>query len=135
MPSIRPPRPRLARSTTMSMPKRLGVALISSAIGIALMIGTVSAMNRSQPMSFDAQFIDMMVPHHQGAVEREKAAQQRAEHGETAKMAEAIIPAQETEIGKMKAGRLGWVGSDKPPPMERMPMVPGMGGGHATHGG
>src|SRR3954453_12832590 len=70
-----------------------------------------------------------------GAVEMAKVAQQRAEHREIAQMAEAIITAQETEIGQMKAWRLAWVGSDETPPMERMPMVPGMGGGHATHGG
>ena len=114
------------------MPKRFSVALLASAIGAALLIGTVYAMTRTQPMSFDAQFIDMMVPHHQGAVEMAKIAQQRAEHPEIAQMAEAIITAQESEIGQMKAWRLAWFGSDETPPMERMPMVPGMGGGHAA---
>jgi len=118
----------------MNMPERLSVALISSSIGTTLLIGTVYAMTRSQPMGFDAQFIDMMVPHHQGAVEMAKIAQRRAEHPEIAQMAEAIT-AQENEIGHMKVWRLARVGSDETPPMERMPMVPGMGGGHASHGG
>ena len=76
----------------------------------------------------------MMVPHHQGAIEMAKIAQQRPEHPEIAQMAEAIITAQEGEISQMKAWRLAWFGSDETPPMERMPMVPGMGGGHAAHG-
>ena len=119
----------------MDMLKRLSIALLSSAIGAALLIGTAYAMTRTQPMSFDAQFIDMMVPHHQGAVEMAKVAQQRAEHPEIAQMAEAIITAQEGEISQMKAWRLDWFGSDETPPMERMPMVPGMGNGHAAHSG
>jgi uncharacterized protein (DUF305 family) len=119
----------------MNTPKRFSVALLVSAFGMALLISTVYAVTRSQPMSFDAQFIDMMVPHHQGAVEMAKVAQQRAEHPEIAQMAEAIITAQENEIGQMKAWRLAWFGSDETPSMERMPMMPGMGGGHAAHGG
>jgi uncharacterized protein (DUF305 family) len=119
----------------MDMPKRLSIALLSSAIGAALLIGTVYAMTRTQPMSFDSRFIDMMVPHHQGAVEMARVAQQRAEHPEIAQMAEAIITAQVNEIDQMKAWRLAWFGSDETPPMERMPMVPGMGGGHTAHGG
>lgn len=83
--------------------------------------------------SFDIQFIDMMVPHHQGAIEMAKIAQQRAERPELAQMANAIVSAQEAEISQMKAWRLDWFGSDQTPPLERMPMVPGV-GGHAGHG-
>ena len=117
----------------MTMSKRFGIALLSGAVGVALLIDTVYAVTRTQPTSFDAQFIDMMVPHHQGAVEMAKIAQQRAEHPEIAQMAETIVTAQEGEIGRMKAWRLAWFGSDETPPMERMPMVPGM-GGHGGHG-
>jgi uncharacterized protein (DUF305 family) len=119
----------------MDMPDRVSLALVASAIGATLLIGTVYATTRMQPMSFDAQFIDMMVPHHKGAVDMAEIAQQRAERPEIAQMAEAIITAQENEIGQMKAWRLAWFGSDETPPMERMPTVPGMGGGHAAHGG
>ena len=35
----------------------------------------------------------------------------------------------------MKAWRRDWFGSEQTPPMSQMPMVPGMGGGHAAHGG
>ena len=81
--------------------------------------------------AFDRQFIDMMVPHHQGAVEMAKVAQQRAEHPEIKEMAAAVIRTQEAEINKMKAWRKSWFGSDQTPPMTEMPMVPGVGG----HGG
>ena len=117
----------------MSIRKRIGIALLASAIGAALLIGTGCTVTRTQPVSFDAQFIDMMVPHHQGAVEMAKIAQARAEHPEIAQMAEAIVTAQEDEISQMKAWRQEWFGADQIPPMEQMPMVPGM-VGHGGHG-
>lgn len=46
----------------------------------------------------DADFAQMMVTHHQGAIEMAKLAVEKAEHGELADLAEAIIGAQEREI-------------------------------------
>jgi uncharacterized protein (DUF305 family) len=83
--------------------------------------------------SLDQQFIDMMVPHHQGAVEMATIAQQRAEHPEIKQLAEAIIRSQDAEIAQMKGWRKAWFGSDQTPPMNRMPMLPGM-AGHGGHG-
>jgi uncharacterized protein (DUF305 family) len=79
---------------------------------------------------FDQQFIDMMVPHHQGAIEMARIAQTRAEHAEILSMADDIIRSQQSEIDQMKAWRLAWYGSDQTPPMDQMPMLhdtPGMG--------
>ncbi len=115
--------------------------LLTSLAAAFLLIGTgcgMSSMQHGSPttktdQSFDIQFIDMMVPHHQGAIEMAKIAEQRAEHPELTQMADAIVSAQEGEISQMKAWRLEWFGSDQTPPLERMPMVPGM-GGHGSHG-
>ena len=83
---------------------------------------------------FDRQFIDMMVPHHEGAVEMAKVAQQRGQRVEIKQMAEAIIRGQSAEISQMKQWRKAWYGSDQTPPMSKMPMVPGMTGqGHGGH--
>ena len=84
--------------------------------------------------AFDQQFIDMMVPHHQGAVEMARIAQQRAEHAEIKQMAEDIAKSQSSEIDQMKAWRKQWFGSDQTPPMDKMPMVEGM-RSMAGHGG
>jgi uncharacterized protein (DUF305 family) len=84
--------------------------------------------------TFDRPFIDMMVPHHEGAIEMAKIAQQRAERSEIRQMAMEIIRAQNAEIMRMKAWRKAWFGSDETPPMSRMPMVPGMAGAHGQHG-
>ena len=75
---------------------------------------------------FDQAFIDMMVPHHQSASEMAKLAQDRAEHEELKTLAGEIIEAQEAEIAQMKEWREEWFGSAETPPMDAMPMLPGM---------
>jgi uncharacterized protein (DUF305 family) len=57
---------------------------------------------------FDLRFIDAMTPHHQGAVEMAKEAQQKSERPEIQKLAADIIQAQNTEIDQMKQWRQAW---------------------------
>ncbi len=82
----------------------------------------------------DELFINMMVPHHQGAVAMANIALERAEHPEIKDMANAIIASQQAEINQMKSWKQKWYGSSETPPMSAMPMLeemPGMGGmGH-----
>ena len=84
-------------------------------------------------MDMDQAFIDMMVPHHQAAVEMAKIAQQRATHEELRTLAEAIVGAQETEIEQLREWRRAWFGSSDTPGMDAMPLLPGM-EGHAMDG-
>lgn len=115
---------------------RRGIGVLCVA---GLVTGGLAACGGSSSAPFDQQFIDMMVPHHEGAVEMAKIAQQRAQRPEIKQMADAIIAAQNAEISQMKAWRKAWYGSDQTPPMNKMPMVPGMTGqghgGHAAGGG
>lgn len=76
----------------------------------------------------DQAFIDMMVPHHQGAVEMARIALERAEHPEIQEMATAIIETQEAEIAELRGWRQQWYGSGDTPAMSEMPMMPGMPG-------
>ncbi len=76
--------------------------------------------------AFDQAFIDMMVPHHQSATEMAKLAQERAEHEELQTLAADIIAAQDAEITQMRDWREEWFGSAETPPMDAMPMLPGM---------
>src|SRR5215218_8161956 len=115
----------------MDMPKRLSIALLSSVIGATLLIGTVYAVTRTQPMSFDQQFIDMMVPHHQGAVEMAHIAQERAEHQEIRALGAVIVRSQATENERMQAWREAWFGSAETPPMSEMPTL--VEAGHEGH--
>ncbi|WP_437316164.1 DUF305 domain-containing protein [Sorangium sp. So ce385] len=75
---------------------------------------------------FDQQFIDMMAPHHEGAVMMAETAQERAEHPELKAMADEIISAQNQEISQLKSWREQWYGSAETPPVDEMPMLPGM---------
>lgn len=87
------------------------------------------AMPPTGTMAFDQMFIDAMVPHHEGAVAMANIGRTRAEHTELKAMSEAIITSQEAEIGKMRAWRKAWFGSESTPAMG-MPMarteMPGM---------
>jgi uncharacterized protein (DUF305 family) len=88
---------------------------------------------RAQTVEFDQLFIDMMVPHHQGAVEMARIAQAQAEHQEIKDLAQAIIQSQDAEIALMMAWRLGWYGSNQTPSMDQMPMLGGTGMGSMGH--
>jgi uncharacterized protein (DUF305 family) len=50
----------------------------------------------------DAKFAEMMIAHHQGAIAMAEAAKERAQHDEVSEVADAIIEAQEREIGIME---------------------------------
>ncbi len=57
---------------------------------------------------FDIRFIDMMTPHHEGAVIMSKEALTSAEHPELKSFAAQVIKEQESEIKKMKDWRTKW---------------------------
>ena len=74
-----------------------------------------SGMNHNSSMElgpadaeFDLRFIDAMTPHHQGAVEMAKAAQQQSKRPEIKKLAADIIQAQNIEINQMQQWRKAW---------------------------
>jgi uncharacterized protein (DUF305 family) len=77
---------------------------------------------------FDQQFIDMMVPHHEGALGMARIAQQRAERPELRQLADDILLSQDAEITRMRQWRQTWFGSAATPPMNQMPMLDGMAG-------
>jgi uncharacterized protein (DUF305 family) len=65
----------------------------------------------------DLRFIDAMTPHHQGAVEMAKAAQQKSKRPEIKKLATDIIQAQAKEIAQMKRWRKTWYPKASDTPM------------------
>lgn len=68
--------------------------------------GGHSATDPNAP--FDAQFIDAMIVHHEGAIVMAKDARVQAQRAEIKTLAEAIISAQDAEIKQMKTWRAGW---------------------------
>lgn len=54
---------------------------------------------------FDKAFIEVMVPHHESALQMAKQAQERAEHPEIKGLADAIVAAQTRDVSRM----MGWL--------------------------
>jgi uncharacterized protein (DUF305 family) len=114
---------------TLRAPK-LTVFRPLAAVVLAFAIFALPSSGSAQqpPADFDQMFIDMMVPHHLGAIEMARIAQERADHAEIFELAGGIITSQDSEIGQMRAWRSQWYGSAETPPLSEMPMVPGMPG-------
>lgn len=57
---------------------------------------------------FDKAFIEMMIAHHEGAVDMAELIPSRAKHDEIKSLGEAIITAQTKEIADMKQWQMDW---------------------------
>lgn len=67
-------------------------------------------MNAAVGNEFDLMFINMMTPHHDGAITMAKEALTKAEHPEIKKLARQIIAAQTREIAQMSKWKSAWSG-------------------------
>ena len=65
-------------------------------------------MEAATGREFDIHFLEMMTPHHAGAVTMAKEALQKAEHPEIKTLASNIIKAQEAEIKQMADWKAKW---------------------------
>lgn len=80
----------------------------------AVMMLTVFARG-AQAASFDRQFIDSMVPHHESALVMAQMAVTKARLPQVKALARGIISDQQREIAQMKAWRKAWFGSAQVP--------------------
>jgi uncharacterized protein (DUF305 family) len=62
----------------------------------------------------DSHFIEMMIPHHQGAVDMANLAMTKAKHPEIKTLAESIKQSQSQEIEQMNTWYKKWYGSEVP---------------------
>ncbi|MEB3337430.1 MAG: DUF305 domain-containing protein [Leptolyngbyaceae bacterium] len=74
----------------------------------------------------DQHFIEMMVPHHQEAVEMAELALRRAQHPEIKQLATSIIKDQTREINQMRTWYQSWYDAKVPTTLSGMGMEPGM---------
>ena len=58
--------------------------------------------------AFDKAFVEMMIVHHQGAVDMAKAIPENAKHAELKKLGEEIVRAQTKEIQMMQGWLKSW---------------------------
>ena len=69
-------------------------------------MGAMDGMMQAMPMEssgmVDADFLLMMIPHHQSAIDMARVELEQGQDEETRAMAQAIIDAQEAEIAEMR---------------------------------
>jgi uncharacterized protein (DUF305 family) len=58
--------------------------------------------------AYDKAFIEMMIAHHQGAIDMARLSPSRANHAEVKDLSKAIIIAQEKEISDMTQWQVNW---------------------------
>jgi len=75
---------------------------------------------------FDRAFIDMMVPHHNGAIRMSEIELDRGASRPLRRLARAIVDAQTREIRRMERWRKAWYGSDDAPDVHGEPGGHGM---------
>lgn len=68
----------------------------------------MSMLSNSDSKAFDLAFIEMMIPHHVGAVTMAKEALSKAENAELKTLASNIIKEQEAEIKQMEVWKSEW---------------------------
>lgn len=83
-----------------------------------------SQMNASTQV--DRNFIEMMVPHHEGAIEMAKMALDRAKSPQVRELAQSIIEKQTREIEQMRTWYKQWYGTEVPVNSSSMEMNGGM---------
>jgi uncharacterized protein (DUF305 family) len=63
---------------------------------------------------FDREFIDMMIPHHQGAIRMAYVELEKGESPGLMRLAKAIVDGQSKEIDTMNTWRVDWFGNQSP---------------------
>lgn len=68
----------------------------------------MTKLNTATGKEFDIEFVNMMIPHHEGAVKMAREAATRAEHAEIKTLADKVIRAQQAEIQQMQNWKTQW---------------------------
>jgi len=88
-------------SGMMSAAQTLGISM--NQMGMSM---NMTSLGSAKP--FDRAFIDMMIPHHQGAVRMAQAELAKGKNPKLRALAHRIITAQAREIGEMNQWRAKW---------------------------
>lgn len=68
----------------------------------------MSKLSDAKDAEFDRLFVEMMIPHHHGAVEMSEDALAKAQHPEIKTLSNQIIKAQQAEIKMMQNWKTAW---------------------------
>lgn len=90
-------------------PAAMNMEMPGMSEGMKMMMGDeMKKFEAATGKEFDLMFLDMMTPHHQGAITMAKEALTKAEHPEIKTLANQIIKAQEAEIKQMADWKAKW---------------------------
>jgi uncharacterized protein (DUF305 family) len=91
-------------------PGRPKTANINDMPGMSRTMTDMSSMqmDKTTGAAFDKMFVEMMIPHHEGAVTMAKDALNKAQHPEIKALAQQIIDAQQREIDMMNQWKEEW---------------------------
>ena len=90
-------------------PMAMNMEMPGMADSMKMMAGDeMKKMEAATGKDFDVHFLDMMTPHHAGAITMAKEALTKAEHSEIKTLANQIIKAQEAEIKMMADWKTKW---------------------------
>ena len=76
---------------------------------------SMSAVSLDDVRPFDRAFIDMMTPHHEGAIAMAEAEVAKGENSQLKHLAKRIVAAQQREVREMNEWREQWYGGPVPP--------------------
>ncbi|WP_410651501.1 DUF305 domain-containing protein [Amycolatopsis sp. cmx-4-54] len=65
--------------------------------------GDLEKLGKAKDAAFDKQWLEMMVEHHEGALEMAKTALQQSSNAEVKALAQKVIDGQQAEIAEMRA--------------------------------
>lgn len=92
-----------------SNPPAMNMEMAGMADSMKMMMGDgMKKLEASSGKGFDLMFVDMMTPHHVGAVVMAKEALTKAEHPEIKTLANQIIKSQEAEVKQMADWKTNW---------------------------
>jgi uncharacterized protein (DUF305 family) len=97
---------RLREQWFAGKPSALNLAMPGMADSMRGM--NMTKLNSAGGAEFDSEFVNMMIPHHQGAIVMAREALTKAEHAEIKTLANQIISAQEIEIKQMQDWKTKW---------------------------
>ena len=84
---------------------RKGLGMSAHSMGMHM---DPSQLRGAQP--FDRAFLDMMIPHHEGAIRMARRQLERGRNRTVKRLARAIVRAQTKEINQMHTWRIQWFG-------------------------
>ena len=105
---------QVVNNNNTGMMQMMGMDTSRNEQNVATDHGTMSMADMNKQLEglsgddYDKAFIEMMISHHEGAVDMAELSSSRAKHDEIKQLSQGIISAQQKEISEMKQWQQAW---------------------------